>query len=254
MQPKTIRIMSIGDSITDGANAVGSYRKFLYNNLTKNGYSIKMVGPILSDKFLNFKNEKENFTYEASHCGYNGTTIKTNKERKGIMNILQENDYLKKYNPDVVILMIGTNDIIINEDISTIIRHLKNFIIYIKHNIQKRSSIFVSSIPPLDPNTKFTYNLFESYRKDNNNKTRSKFNVRVIVENKVEDYNREIKKLVNRLKQKMINIYFTDLGSYLPYVEVFCDDGIHPNEVGHKFMGEHLYNQINSILGKFKFK
>ncbi len=38
-----IVIMSIGDSITDGYGTEGSYRKFLYHNLTEKGYSIDMV-------------------------------------------------------------------------------------------------------------------------------------------------------------------------------------------------------------------
>ena len=40
---KTIKIMCMGDSITFGSGMPGSYRKFLYNNLIKKGYNIKMV-------------------------------------------------------------------------------------------------------------------------------------------------------------------------------------------------------------------
>ena len=39
-----IKIMCIGDSITDGFGIEGSYRKFLYNGLTKKGYNINMIG------------------------------------------------------------------------------------------------------------------------------------------------------------------------------------------------------------------
>ena len=35
--------MCIGDSITDGYNVPGSYRKFLYHGLIKKGYKIKMI-------------------------------------------------------------------------------------------------------------------------------------------------------------------------------------------------------------------
>ena len=251
IKPKTISIMSIGDSITDGARSKGSYRKYLYNSLTKSGFSIKMLGPLLSNKIVNFKDENENFSYEASHCGYSGYTIKTNEERKGIMNIVQDNNYLAKYNPDIVILMIGTNDLQINEDVKTIINHLKDFILYIKNNIKENSLIFVSSIPPLNPNTETAYNWFKNYR-EYNNKKKSDTEVRTIVEQKVEDYNKNIKELVNNLKNDGINIYFSDLNSVLPNVEIFCYDGVHPNEKGHKLMGDYLYKQLSLIFRKLQ--
>jgi hypothetical protein len=40
----TIKIMCIGDSITDDFLVNGSYRKFLYNGLIKKGFNIDMVG------------------------------------------------------------------------------------------------------------------------------------------------------------------------------------------------------------------
>ena len=251
IKPKTIRIMPIGDSITDGAKSKGSYRKYLYNSLIKNKFSIKMVGPVLSDKFVDFKDETENFSYEASHCGYCGYTIKANKDRKGIMDAVQNNNYLIKYKPDVVILMIGTNDIQINEDVETIISNLKDFILYIKNNIKKSSLIFVSSIPPLNPNTEVAYNWFKDCREDKNKK-RTDNEVKMMVEKNVENYNKSIKELVNNLKNEMINIYFSDMGSVLPNVETFCYDGVHPNEKGHKLMADYLYKQLSFVLKKFK--
>ena len=251
IKPKVIRIMPIGDSITDGIKAKGSYRKYLYNSLIKNGYSIKMVGPVLSDKFVKFKDENENFIYEASHCGYPGYTIKTNEERKGIMNTVKDNNYLMKYKPDIVILMIGTNDVKMNLKIKIIINHLKDFLLYIKNNIKKSSLIFVSNIPPLDPNNKICYTWFKKFRKDKNKK-RTDTEVKTIVEKRVKEYNKEIKKLVNNLKIDCKNIFFSDLNSLLPNTKNFIYDGIHPSEKGHKLMGDYLFKQINLVLKKFK--
>ena len=250
---KTIRIMSIGDSITDGSKAVGSYRKYLYNSLTKNGYSIKMVGPLLSDKFLNFKDGNENFSYEASHCGYPGYIIKTNSIKKGVMNVIQDNNYLIKYKPDVVILLIGTNDIQINIDVETVINYLKDFILYIKNNLEKNSFIFVSSIPPFDPNTKISYKWYKYCRVDKNNKTLSDTELKTILDKRTENYNNDIKKLVSSLRKDRINIYFSDLNSVIPSIEnYFYEDGVHPNEKAHKLMGDYLYKQLRVILAKFK--
>ena len=38
-----IKIMCVGDSITDGYGIPGSYRKFLYHGLTQKGYNIDMI-------------------------------------------------------------------------------------------------------------------------------------------------------------------------------------------------------------------
>ena len=50
---ETIKIMWVGDSITDGYGIPGSYRKFLYHGLTQKGYNIDMIGskPGLEGKY-----------------------------------------------------------------------------------------------------------------------------------------------------------------------------------------------------------
>ena len=247
-KPKIIHIMSIGDSITDGVKIKGAYRKYLYYSLKKSGYLIRMIGPKSSNKFAYFKDQNKIFSYETSHCGYSGYTIKTNKERKGIMNIIQKKNYLSRYKPDIIILMIGTNDVMINIDIETIINNLKDFLLYIKNKIKNNSLIFVTSIPPMNPNTKIVYNWFENYRKD---KDITDIEVKTIVEKNIVDYNNAIKELVNNLKNDGINIYFSDLSSVLNDADTFCYDGVHPNEKAHKLIGDYLYKQLYLILKEF---
>ena len=60
-----IKIMCIGDSITYGYKMPGSYRKFLYHNLTSKGYNIKMVGA-QDENIQKYHNEttKEFFEYQ----------------------------------------------------------------------------------------------------------------------------------------------------------------------------------------------
>ena len=103
-----IKIMCIGDSITFGKGMPGSYRKFLYNNLVKKGYKIKMVGANsnIVDKYHN-ENTSETFKYQDSNCGYSGYTIKAFGDRKGLLEILQKNKCLK-LNPDIIILLLNS--------------------------------------------------------------------------------------------------------------------------------------------------
>ena len=53
--PQEIKLMCIGDSITNGLTP-GSYRKFLYHNLISKGYNIKMVGVLNKNiaKYIDF--------------------------------------------------------------------------------------------------------------------------------------------------------------------------------------------------------
>ena len=43
---EAVKILSLGDSITDGYWTSGAYRKYMYHDLEQMGYNIDMVGPI----------------------------------------------------------------------------------------------------------------------------------------------------------------------------------------------------------------
>ena len=110
-----IKIMSVGDSITDGYGTDGSYRKFMYNRLTNSGYDIDMVGPQWSYvDSASYSGDGESFEYDPNHCGYSGYAIKEIPGRNGILETLQSGNYLSQCSPDIVILQIGTNDVIDN--------------------------------------------------------------------------------------------------------------------------------------------
>ena len=42
---EAVKILSLGDSITDGYWTSGAYRKYMYHDLEQMGYNIDMVGP-----------------------------------------------------------------------------------------------------------------------------------------------------------------------------------------------------------------
>ena len=104
----TIKIMPIGDSITFGMGDTGGYRKFLYNSLKKKGYKIDMVGP-------NGKNSASanGISYDDNHAGYSGYQIKQRAswgQRQQLIQKLKEKNAVKQAQPDIVLLIIGTND------------------------------------------------------------------------------------------------------------------------------------------------
>ena len=85
----TIKIMCIGDSITDGyvPEYTGSYRKFIYRGLTEKGCNIDMVGskdggytPTYTDAATG-----ESFSFDNENTGYSGYAIKAYPGRSGIL-------------------------------------------------------------------------------------------------------------------------------------------------------------------------
>jgi lysophospholipase L1-like esterase len=88
----TLRILPLGDSITEGQN--GGYRDVLYDRLTAAGYTVDYVGP---------RYDQYSGAPDKDHAGTPGHNTG---------NILGVVDgHLATYDPDVVLLMIGTNDL-----------------------------------------------------------------------------------------------------------------------------------------------
>ena len=248
---KTV-IMSIGDSITDGYGTDGSYRKFLYHNLTEKGYSIDMVGPNAGWADGNYSDSDtgESFTYDAAHCGYSGYAIKEYPGRQGILETITNGGFLKEYSPDIVILQIGTNDVIDNHDIDTAGERLDVLVSYILENISKDSSLFVTTIPDLDPNREGVYQWFSNYRQSADWQTKySDEQAESAVHESVKKYNAQVQKLVeNKRSSGVSNIYFGDVNSAITDVKTQLKDGVHPNDTGYKSMGSYWTGVISEYL------
>lgn len=89
----TIKIMPLGDSITDGFNVPGGYRIKLWKNITSNGQLVDFVGSM---------NNGPSDLGDKNHEGHSGWTISQIDT-----NI---NTWMDSYKPQIVLLHIGTND------------------------------------------------------------------------------------------------------------------------------------------------
>lgn len=249
---KTTKILCIGDSITDGYGTDGSYRKFLYHNLTESGYSIDMTGPNWSWGDASYTDEEtgETFSYDAAHCGYSGYAIKEYSGRNGILETVQNGDYLTVYSPDVVILQIGTNDVIDNHELDKADERLETLVDYIVENISSESDLFVTTIPYLDPNRSDVYSWFSNYRHSSDWQTNySDDEVEVNVKNAVDEYNSTVKKVVEKVQSEGVkNIHFADVNSAVTDVKTQLKDGVHPNNTGYKLMGNYWTGIMKQYL------
>ena len=249
---ETIKILPIGDSITDGYGTEGSYRKFLYHELTEAGYSIDMTGPNASwgDGEYTDPSTGAFFKYDAAHCGYSGYAIEEYPGRNGILETLKNGDYVNKYDPDIVILQIGTNDIIDNHEISTAGKRLDTLVTYILDNIDEDDALFVTTIPDLDPNREGVYDWFANYRHLADWTPVSDVNAEKWVMEQICEYNGQVKALVeSKQKAGVKNIYFGDINHTITDVKSYLKDGVHPNDTGYKQMGIYWAGVIKEYLG-----
>lgn len=254
---ETIKIMPIGDSITHGYQSSGGYRKYFYHFLSQD-FDIDMVGAN-SDYPDTFTWLNEEVTYDTEHCGYSGYAIQYmngTETRQGILETLQDGNYLQTYNPDIIMLQIGTNDILsaYNDGIT---ERLENLINYIDENTSDDTVIFVSNIPHIDAVE--VYDWCWAYGDEKFSNTPEDFNE--IINSYVDKYNNSIPELVEKLQSEGKNIEFADIYSVFDEKEIptgkYLEDGVHPNEKGYTRIGmnwadiiyKHLiFNKIDSEL------
>lgn len=248
---ETVKIMPIGDSITHGYQSSGGYRKYFYHFLSQD-YNIDMVGPN-SDYPETFTWLNEEVSYDTNHCGYSGYAIQYmngTETRQGILETLKDGNYLQTYDPDIIMLQIGTNDILsaYNEGITD---RLENLINYIDENTSEDTVIFVSTIPHIDAVE--VYDWCWAYGDEKFSNTPEDFNK--IINRYVDKYNNSIPILVDKLQDEGKNVEFADVyntkqSEDLTIIEKdeYLEDGVHPNEKSYAKMGINWANIIYKYL------
>ncbi|MCM1506679.1 MAG: GDSL-type esterase/lipase family protein [Ruminococcus flavefaciens] len=236
---QTLKIMPIGDSITHGYQSSGGYRKYFcywFGNSWE--YDFDMVGPN-SDYPDTYEHNGTTRTYDTDHCGYSGYAIQYmdgTETRQGILETLKEGDYLQTYDPDIIMLQIGTNDILsaYNDGITD---RLENLINYINENTSDDTVIFVSNIPHIDAVE--VYDWCWAYGDEKFSNTPEDFNE--IINSYVDKYNNSIPVLVEKLKDEGKNVEFADIYERLTretkLKDNILEDGVHPNEKAYNGIG-----------------
>ena len=93
-EPREVKIMPLGDSITDGFNVPGGYRIKLWDLIVSNGYKVDFVGS---------QSNGPAQLPDKDHEGYSGWRTGQISERI--------NGWMDAAKPDIVLLHIGTNDV-----------------------------------------------------------------------------------------------------------------------------------------------
>lgn len=243
-----VKIMTLGDSITDGYWTGGGYRKYLCHELAQKGYSnIDMVGP-KGGNTESFNYNGEYVTYDGNYAGYSGYAIQymTGTEtRQGILETINS-DYgngqnmIEAYDPDVVLLQIGTNDILSNYN-NGITDRLENLIDTILADMDGADDmLYVSTIPDINVAERYdwlwSYGI--SYSADPEGFTDA-------VQGSIDRYNASIRELVAEKQAAGERVAFADIHSVVDQ-NTDLYDGVHPNEAGYENMGSYWANLLDT--------
>jgi len=126
-----VKVMPLGDSITEGTQVPGGYRIGLWQRMASGGYRVDFVG-----SQFNGPGNLGDHDHEG-HPGWRIDQIDANIS-----------GWLRTYNPHTVLLHIGTNDVLQNYNVSTAPNRLSTLIDHITTGVPS-AEVFVAQLTPL---------------------------------------------------------------------------------------------------------
>lgn len=235
----TVKVMALGDSITFGTGEQDSYRKYFYHRLVdRKNYHIDMVGAE-SDKFQNWTFDDGTYSYDSSHTSYIGDVIQSYGGRTGIYNRIVNNDtnsnttknIIQTTSPEIVLLMIGTNDIIDSYKMDEIQARLQALVDEIYRQKSDVTLMIMSPLPIDAP--------VSGWLQQDTMNTNIKTCMTAI--KKIVDAEKAAGKKCEYLAT---NELFTKQTDYTAYLNDYC----HPNRAGYTLMGNYLADAVDSYL------
>jgi lysophospholipase L1-like esterase len=212
-------VLPLGDSITEGylpPSANGGYRVELFRQAVRANKNITFVGTQ-----MNGPTTVENRTFPRRHEGRGGYTIAGGGQ--GALAGTVTNTALDMFHPNIVLLMIGTNDINGNINISTAPTRLGQLI----DDIVARAPnalVVVASIIPIKGDSS----------------------------QRIQNYNGAIPGLVATRAAAGKHVVFLDNNAAFikdaSWASTLMVDNLHPNEAGYAVLGRAFYGAISAVL------
>ena len=199
---RMLKIMPIGDSITYGYPVVGGYRKQLLQDLSNGGYQVHMVGRA---------GYNSTSMAEPLHEGWPGKTVEY--LRDSVVDFS-----LPAYQPDLILLMIGTNNLAwggkTQTDVDNALSAYDGLLAKI-NTLAPNATVIVSPILPIQGTDLPTV------------------------------YNQALHNRVNALASQGRQIYWCGQMSNITLAQL--DDGVHPGAGAYSQMGDAWYAAIQSV-------
>lgn len=208
-------IWPLGDSVTYGAGVAGGYRTTLYTNLAARGYSFQLVGTVTDNPSAVLT-----AAGQARHDGHSGYSITNAVNLDGTSRNGIYEGVVSWYGsiapPDVILLLIGINDLNTDYQIATAPARLDLLVArlfeYFPH-----TRLLVASLPDADQNNGYRHGAV-------NNITTAVLN-----------YNAGVALVVANHRAMGQNIALVDLHGGLTLADLA--DGLHPTTNGYVKMG-----------------
>lgn len=235
---RTVKIMAVGDSITDGYSEQDGYRKYFYHRLVdQKKYSIDMVGS--KDGWTaTWDFDDGTYSYDPANTGYSGYTIQSyqynNQNRIGILETIssgEKKDIIQTTSPEIVLLMIGTNDIMDSYKMDEIQARLQALVDEIYRQKSDVTLMIMSPLPIDAP--------VSGWLQQDTMNTNIKTCMTAI--KKIVDAEKAAGKKCEYLAT---NELFTKQTDYTAYLNDYC----HPNRAGYTLMGNYLADAVDSYL------
>lgn len=221
-----MKIMPVGDSITDDCETNGAWRGPLQPLLETNGILFTNTGRNLSGPYLGFTKRK--------HEGYCGAVIAP----PGVFPVYQYSTtdaYLQRIvrdavavtnnRPHLMLILIGANDIGHGRDPWTVATNdMPNLLSIIYSNVPN-ANVIISKITSLQ-NADLGYNIFAT-------------NVPI--------YNAALQMMVNQRRALGQNVFLADMFSAVDYNTMFLGDHVHPNALGLKAIASEFAARVQTI-------
>jgi lysophospholipase L1-like esterase len=209
------KIMPFGDSITQGFNVAGGYRAPLLHLALAAKRDITYVGSANDYSVPSV----DGVTFPRNHEGHGGFTIEGNN---GIARFVATS--IPSYTPHIVTLMIGTNDINGNNNLS---------------DAPNRLGKLLDAIAMRDPNILVVLAQIVPSRTDDTN-------------NAIRTYNSAMPNLVSTRVSKGQRIVLVDMyGAFTAnasYKQALLADNLHPNQAGYDLMADVWFKALSPYL------
>ncbi len=195
--PDAQKIMPLGDSITDGWNVPGGYRT-----------DLKSLVP--DSDFVGSQNNGPAILTDREHEGHPGWKI---HDLQGFMT-----QWLDAQHPEMVLLMIGTNDVLSDHQLSTAPDRLSTLLDTIAQH-SPNTDVLVATIIPID---------------------------NVTDQQQADAYNATIPGMVQQKRDAGKKVHFVDMASI---AVSDLADGVHPSEAGYAKIAQVWANAITTVRG-----
>ena len=213
-------ILPVGDSITAGSQSStgGGYRLPLFSLANKNMKSITFVGANASGPAT-----VDGLPFPRANSGYSGYIIDTVAGRQGISQFFPAQ--IVKYKPNIILLMIGTNDVGAGEtDGPARLATLMDTML----NADPSLLLVVAQIVPIQKATPDTRNM------------------------QIQAFNAPIPGLVKTRADAGKHVKVVDMyGAFTAnpnYSTAYLANQLHPNDTGYAVMADTWYAAIGSLL------